>query len=281
MHGGRLYMEDEYIVRDGGKFVGVFDGHGGSGVSRYLRTHIYAYFRQAWKRMQSEMKPRSNSALAASAMSMALERVEHEVLQNDALESQGSTAVAVSIQEDMDGSRTLVSANIGDSRAVLCRNCTAVELTRDHKPSDERERLRIESHGEHITWDDYGKVYRIHGLSVSRTVGDRFAKPVVSGEVEIQVFPLTNDDEFIVLASDGLWDVMGSEYVVNFIKQKLEAVNPNQSQIPNAEKSVNIQRLHQVRRKNMSRYVASEALNKGSEDNVCVIIIWLKPINDD
>jgi serine/threonine protein phosphatase PrpC len=55
MQGGRLYMEDDYVVRDGGRFVGVFDGHGGSGVSRYLRTHLYTYFRQAWKRAQLQM----------------------------------------------------------------------------------------------------------------------------------------------------------------------------------------------------------------------------------
>jgi serine/threonine protein phosphatase PrpC len=281
MQGGRLYMEDDYIVRDGGRFAGVFDGHGGSDVSRYLRTHLYSYFRQAWKRLQSEIRSSSNSALVASALRMALDRVEHDVLRNDALESQGSTAVAVAIQENKDGSRTLVSANLGDSRAVLCRNFTAVDLTRDHKPSDERERLRIENLGENIIWDDYGKVYRVHGLSLSRAVGDRFAKPIVSGDVEIQVFPLTNDDEFIVLASDGLWDVMGSEYVVNFIKQKLEAVNPNESHNPDTERNINIQRLREVRRKNMSRYVACEALKKGSEDNICVIIIWLKPINDD
>jgi serine/threonine protein phosphatase PrpC len=80
--------------------------------------------------------------------------------------------------------------------------------------------------GEDIEWDDYGGVFRVRNLSLSRAIGDRFAKPVVSGDVEIKLFPLKEElvekkvvvgdsmsatHDFVLLASDGLWDVMTSQ----------------------------------------------------------------------
>lgn len=59
----------------------------------------------------------------------------------------------------------------------------------------------------------YCNVYRVRNLSLSRAIGDRFAKPVVSGQVDIRTYPIQDcgKDDFVVLASDGLWDVMTSK----------------------------------------------------------------------
>ncbi|KAI2500043.1 Sigma factor PP2C-like phosphatase [Fragilaria crotonensis] len=278
IQGGRLYMEDDYFIGNGGKFVGVFDGHGGSDVSRHLRHHLYQRFQREWKRTSWEMEHSSLHSLVM-ALRAAFLSIDAEVLGKDAMQYQGSTAVAVAIHEGEDGSKTLVSANVGDSRAVLCRRGMAVDMTRDHKPGDERERARIENMGEQIEWDNYGKIHRVKNLSLSRAIGDRFAKPTVSGEAEIQLFPLREDDEFIVLASDGVWDVMTSEQVVQFVHRKMEAVKPSGSLEPGSEGYKIARRMQDVRRKNMSRYIASEALNRGSGDNICVVIVWLKPLN--
>jgi serine/threonine protein phosphatase PrpC len=211
-----------------------------------------------------------------SALRQAFTAIDTEVLKLDEMQYQGSTAVAVTVHEGENGSRTLVSANVGDSRAILCRKGAAVDLTRDHKPTDERERARIHAMGEHIEWDNYSKVHRIKNLSLSRAVGDRFAKPVVSGEAEIKIFPVRDDDDFIVLASDGLWDVMTSDQVVQFVNKKLDAIAPTGKMGDGVEDIA--KRLKDVRRKNMSRYVATEALKRGSADNICVLIVWLKPM---
>jgi len=277
VQGDRVTMEDEYFVAPEGRFVAVYDGHGGNGVSTYLRDNLFLRLKQQLQRRQwmdqetpsQDYRPSISSYV--TALRTAFDRIDEEVMARDEMQYQGSTAVAVAIHEAIDGSRTLLSANVGDSRAILCRDGKAVDLTRDHKPSDEREKARILALGETIEWDHFCKVHRVKNLSLSRAIGDRFAKPAVSGQVEIKHFPLREStDEFVVLASDGLWDVMTSDQVVNFVKRKMDALS-----LSGSLGRDNIERLMHVRKKNMSRYLAGEALKLGSEDNVCVVVMWL------
>lgn len=290
--GFRLYMEDEYFVSDGGRFAAVFDGHGGNGVSRYLRENLYKHIRyylyneseedyyKTWSSNTTNSSvqtknPSINSRYSIpsiahhiSALRSAFRSVEREVISLESFQHVGSTAVAVMLHESENGSRTLISANIGDSRAVLSRRGKAINLTRDHKPNDEKEKSRIMALGEIVEWDPYSEVYRVCNLSLSRAIGDSYAKPYVSSEVEIKRLPLGNDgeDEFVVLASDGLWDVMDSEDVVDFVHQVLRAP------VPLDENSVMTTRM---RRRHMSRHLSNEAIRRGTGDNVCVVVVWL------
>jgi serine/threonine protein phosphatase PrpC len=210
----------------------------------------------------------------ANALKDSFDQVDKEILANDEYEYQGSTAVAVLLHEANDGVRTILSANIGDSRGILARDGKAVDLTRDHKPNDDKEKARILAMGEKIEWDHYCKVHRVRNLSLSRAVGDRFAKPAVSGEVEIKRFPVKDGkDEFILLASDGLWDVMTSQEVVSYVHKRMSAAPKDGADIKTEE---DLQSLKYLRRKNMSRFIANEALRRGSGDNISVVIVWLK-----
>ena len=224
-------MEDTYTVANGGHFAAVFDGHGGSGVSSMLRDHVHRLYSKALYQRHGEETQRSvlnemqvddddddeqrqvghNEKSQSSVPSIkshiasirgALKRIERESMRHDHFEYQGSTAVVVLVHVGDNGERTLVSANIGDSRAILCRGRKAINLTRDHKPSDEREKARIRSMGEDVQWDPYGEIYRVKDLSLSRAIGDRFAKPIVSSEAEIECFPVNEtEDEFFVSLS--------------------------------------------------------------------------------
>jgi len=197
----------------------------------------------------------------------------------DNFQYQGSTALVVLLHEDLQSNRrTLVSANLGDSRAILSQNGQAIDMTRDHKPGDAFEKKRILSMGETIEWDDYCQIHRVRNLSLSRAIGDRFAKPAISSEVEIQVVPLSESssgaekkDEFIVLASDGLWNMMTSQECVNFIHERLNAFPEAMDKMSPLE----MQQQEHARRKAMPRFVANEALKRGSGDNVCIVIVWL------
>jgi serine/threonine protein phosphatase PrpC len=306
-------MEDEYIVANGGRFVAVFDGHGGGGVSQYLKNHLYdavcshvevkhwedndelrnrpsrstyaAAFDTAQIRRPDPALCESPSVFSfAAALKAAFFEIEEDVLANDKLQFQGSTAVAVLIHESLEGTaanetdkykrRTLLSANLGDSRAVLSRNGRAIDLTRDHKPNDDKEKARILSMGETIEWDRVSKVHRVRNLSLSRAIGDKYAKPVVSGEVEINHYPLVDQsDEFILLASDGLWDVMTSDEAISFvhgkIQKELSSINVTPSDLAN---------FTLVLRRNMAKFVAREAVRRGSSDNVCVVMVWLDDV---
>jgi serine/threonine protein phosphatase PrpC len=315
-------MEDEFVVVGGGRLSAVFDGHGGGGVSQYLRDRLHVIiteqlqqqektqkanykFRGDLKRFMGfgkksalsqgeestedtdntdeQQKPKAKYDLSgvgrlpvsavAAALKDSFDQIDKEILRDDEYEYQGSTAVVTLLHEAKDGTRTLVSANIGDSRGVLSRNGAAIDLTRDHKPNDDKEKARILAMGEKIEWDHYCKVHRVRNLSLSRAIGDRFAKPAVSGEVEIQSFPIYDKkDEFIVLASDGLWDVMSSQDVVTYVHKRLHAPPKDGADITCAEDMASLKYL---RRKNMSRFVANEALRRGSGDNISVVIVWL------
>eukprot|EP01083_Nonionella_stella_P092613 259299_1 len=286
--GHRPAMEDTFCIHDGGKFTGVFDGHGGAQVSKFLSESIYEKVKK--NLAQDGMSAISSPSLGniVTSLGAAFDETELEVLKKDELQWQGSTAVAVYVHEDeQTKERTIISANVGDSRAVLSRGSVAVDLTRDHKPDDQYEKERIISMGETIEWDSYCQVSRVKSLSLSRAIGDRFAKPVVSGEVEIQLFPLKDllldneseesvkgNDDFIVLGSDGLWDVMTSQSCVDFVNEYLHPSETQAKSMSPAEK----ERYKISRRKNMSRFVASEATRRGSSDNICVVVVWLNDV---
>ena len=284
-------MEDTYFVGPGGRFAAVFDGHGGPLVSSYLQENLYKLATEKLRRKQWElddddagaitgtskqnkdMKPSTASiASHVAALRSAFEEAEEQVLKNEDWNGQGSTAVAVWVHETRDGSRTLVSANVGDSRAILSRQGQAVELTRDHKPNEEREKARIKRHGGKIEWDALAKVHRVECLSLSRAIGDSYAKPIVSGEADIKLFPVVEEkDEFMVLASDGLWDVMSSQDVVSYVRDRFQS-ELARKELTNVE---DIENCRVVLRRNMARSIVREAVRRGTGDNVCVLIVWL------
>lgn len=280
LKGGRLSMEDKYAVEQGKMnlkdfvYAAVFDGHGGGSVSTYLSDTLFEKISRHLK-IKDEGDTSENGSLAflEKKIRAAFLEVDEHVLNNDEFQYQGSTAVAVWVHEDEEKGRTVVSANVGDSRAVLSNQGQAVELTRDHKPNDAIEKKRILAMGETIEWDPYCNVHRVQNLSLSRAIGDKFAKPVISSEVDISMYPLkeSGSDDFVILASDGLWDVMTSEECIDYINNRL---NPSKEQV-NTMSALEAERQKFTKRKNMGRFVANEALRRGSSDNICVVIVWL------
>lgn len=107
----------------------------------------------------------------------------------------------------------IVIGHAGDCRAVLHKGGIAVPLTNDHKASREDERERIEALGGHV--DDFTGTWRVQGImAVTRGLGDQHLKEYISPVPETRVLEACGDDDFIVLATDGLWDVVTSEEAV-------------------------------------------------------------------
>lgn len=232
-----------------------------------------------------------------AALEVALDKVDREVQRISHWSYQGSTAVAVWIHSEDEKlptasdaaavdtadisppepgprpQRTLITANVGDSRAVLCRNGIAIELTRDHKPNDPIESERIHQLGGRVIWhgdvDRHGDpvqgtgIYRVNGnLALSRAIGDRSERPAVTADPELTAVPLTDADEFLVLATDGLWDVMSSSDAVAYIRALLE----NSVEYDNERDTI-------------AALVVEEALRRGSYDNITVVIVWIDQTN--
>lgn len=101
-------------------------------------------------------------------------------------------------------------ANTGDTRAVISRLGTALDITRDMKATDPMEVARIVKGGGHIA---NGRV--LGSLAIARALGDKNLKDSPTKSIipdpEVTSFSVTADDEFIVIATDGLWDVMSSQ----------------------------------------------------------------------
>jgi len=146
----------------------------------------------------------------------------------DPAHSVGCAAVVVMVTPNK-----VICANAGDSRAVLCRRGRAIALSIDHKPNLETETRRIEAAGGTVQAMRRGNftTYRVNGnLSLSRAIGDLQykthrqlppEKQMVTAVPEIVQHPRHPDDEFVVIACDGIWDVKTSAEVCNFLRRRL------------------------------------------------------------
>nr|KJB65930.1 hypothetical protein B456_010G120600 [Gossypium raimondii] len=200
--GKRSSMEDFYETRiDGvdGEIVGlfgVFDGHGGARAAEYVKQNLFSNLIRHPKFISD-----TKSAIADAYNHTDSEFLKSENNQNRDAGSTASTAILV-------GDRLLV-ANVGDSRAVICRGGNAFAVSRDHKPDQSDERQRIEDAGGFVMW---AGTWRVGGvLAVSRAFGDRLLKQYVVADPEIQEEKIDSSLEFLILASDGLWDVVSNE----------------------------------------------------------------------
>ncbi len=130
--------------------------------------------------------------------------------------------------------KILTVANAGDSRAVLCRaNGVAFPLSYDHKPQQDREMTRITRSGGFV--NHFG---RINGnLNLSRSIGDLKYKQVpgippsdqmITAEPDIMQVALRDDDEFIILGCDGIWDCLSNEDAVDYVRQRIDTRTPTQ-----------------------------------------------------
>eukprot|EP01013_Petalomonas_cantuscygni_P006139 TRINITY_DN16_c0_g1_i1.p1 TRINITY_DN16_c0_g1~~TRINITY_DN16_c0_g1_i1.p1 ORF type:complete len:338 (-),score=67.19 TRINITY_DN16_c0_g1_i1:360-1373(-) len=239
MQGWRRGMEDAHqAVLDldadnpGWSYFAVFDGHCGKGTAVYSGENLHRTLLEtpAW-RAQRDIRTALRDAYLKIDMKLRTDLATQQ-------DGSGSTAVCCLVgpyrSPDMppgaSGSkRALYVANAGDSRGVLCRGGRAIPLSVDHKPNVETERSRIVAAGGFVAMG------RVNGnLALSRALGDFDFKgngglpperQAVSPEPEVEVTELTPEDEFVVLACDGIWDVMTNEQVVEAVRQMIQVDN--------------------------------------------------------
>jgi len=265
MQGWRVDMEDAHIsqaslserLSDMSLFA-VFDGHAGKNVAEtsaadfaahlaktppfdtlsdsetYKEEEVKAGIREAFRAWDRELRVKAN--------------------QGGRADRSGSTATGVLITP-----KDYFFFNAGDSRTLLVRNEQVEFATMDHKPTNEEEKKRIESAGGRVM------IQRINGsLAVSRALGDFEYKnrddlddlsQLVSPDPDVTCLPRKSDaDNFIVVACDGIYDVMSNEEIAEFCHDRLES-SEDEFAVP--ETLLNL------------------CLHKGSRDNMSVIIIGL------
>ncbi|XP_038981999.1 probable protein phosphatase 2C 62 [Phoenix dactylifera] len=186
----------------------IFDGHLGHDVPNYLRSHLF----------ENILREPEFWSDTAGAIRKAYIITDSKILEQAVeLGRGGSTAVTAIL---IDGVK-LVVANVGDSRAVICRNGVATQLSVDHEPS--RERQSIEGKGGFVS-NIPGDVPRVDGqLAVARAFGDRSLKVHLSSEPDVVEKMIDDDTEVLILASDGLWKVMSNQEAADAIKDIKDA----------------------------------------------------------
>jgi len=189
----------------------VFDGHAGKECSTELTRIFPKLFAHHWVNQNKDRKK-----LDITQIWLDVYRDVDEQLKK--YEDEGSTATTIIVWRAADSKRYLQCANVGDSTAYICRDGRPLLLSQDHKPSSLIERKRIEVMGVQLEPNQT----RLNGLAVSRAFGDHFAKSVVCGIVAdpymCSVIELTPKDTRVILASDGLWDVIDCQRAFELIK---------------------------------------------------------------
>lgn len=267
--GARPSNEDEIEVVDNldGKdasqkaltFCAVFDGHGGNGVSRLLKrgsVRLSRFF--CSNNVIQAVAPTKayNKYIQRVYSTVQTKLINHEVKANH----MGSTALVALIYKNV-GKLHLKVINLGDCRAVACNKYNiAVPLTNDHKPSQLDERRRIQALGGSID-KARGDDPRVSGLSVSRCFGDLDCN-YISHDPEVFDYSVKGE-RFIILACDGVWDVLSNQDAVDFVREQCE-----NAQLRSTDKANDA---------NVANMLGQHAIRKGSTDNISVVIAWFDP----
>jgi serine/threonine protein phosphatase PrpC len=182
--------------------------------------------------------------LTGQAIKEALEKSEKQIVENVRVDTtlSGSTGVVGVIRGDK-----LYMANVGDSRAVFgmgidstdSKKCIAKDVTIDHKPDLPEEQKRINEVGGRVfaikfddgidgpprVWLSYAD---LPGLAMSRSLGDTIAKEAgVVSEPDLFEVTLTKQHKFLILATDGLWEFMSSQEVVDIVSKYADPTSPD------------------------------------------------------
>ncbi|EEF48049.1 protein phosphatase 2c, putative [Ricinus communis] len=266
-------------------FFGVYDGHGGSQVANYCSERIHlaladeieiakvgfcggsTSWQEKWKKAFSNCFMKVDAETAGSRKGTAGSNINDCEAHPESIapETVGSTAVVAIVCPTC-----VIVANCGDSRAVLCRGKVAMPLSVDHKPDREDEYARIEAAGGKIIQWNGSRVFGV--LAMSRSIGDRYLKPWIIPDPEVMFVPRAKEDECLIIASDGLWDVMTNQEACDMARRRILLWHKRYGDTLSAERGERADPAAQAAAECLSRF----ALQKGSKDNITVIVVDLK-----
>jgi serine/threonine protein phosphatase PrpC len=254
MHGWRETMEDAHTLQlsmenhPNAGYFGIFDGHSGSLCSNYISERLILEI--------DKLASFDNESLAKTCM-----KVDQQFLDEYKHNEDGCAGIFTIVQIN-DGKISIVNANIGDSRTVLAKSegngkYTAVTCTEDHKPTDPKERARIEVAGGCV------QASRVDGqLALSRAFGDRQLKTPVHARGEDRKVTSNPDfthfevgkDDFILMCCDGIYegDIFGRQDVIDWVAEKLKDTTDIAA---------------------VCGQLLDECLTRGSHDNMSALII--------
>lgn len=257
-------------------YFAVYDGHGCSHVATKCKERLHELVKE-----ELENKLEGDDDEWEHAMDQSFNRMDKEViewnksvtggatcrceLQTPECDAVGSTAIVAVVTPDK-----IIVANCGDSRAVLCRNGKAIPLSNDQKPDRPDELNRIQEAGGRVIYWDGPRVSGV--LAMSRAIGDNYLKPYVICEPEVTITDRTAEDDCLILASDGLWDVVSNDTACGVAGMCLKGNAPASIPENGAGDGVNFDQGCS----DASMLLTKLALARRSHDNVSVVVVDLK-----
>eukprot|EP00045_Choanoeca_perplexa_P010008 m.100033 g.100033 ORF g.100033 m.100033 type:complete len:475 (+) comp15114_c0_seq4:121-1545(+) len=263
VQGYRHQMEDAHVclsdlLQDGShvSLALCFDGHGGPGAAIFAAKQFPVLLREAFQTNPDALKTSEAIEIAIVQAAVSLDDVmrkeQIEYLTEQDMEDPGTTCVGVLVT-----SSHVVLINVGDSRGILARGMEPVLSTRDHKPSHPIETKRIVDAGGFVASNRV-----CQSLGVARAFGDHLFKDpglppderMVSCIPDVTVLPRDEELEFVVLACDGVFDVLSSETTVKILREQL---------------------LQQPTISKVCQTVVDDALHRNSTDNITCMLVTL------
>ena len=231
----RQEMEDFHCIKQAlGKrsnlsYFAIFDGHGGKEVASFLSVNLHHFLIDEINNIKFGINDEENINNIIECIKIAFLKIDQKILSNEKLVNDvGSTATLIFIyynnlnenffdnHEIKDVERTLICANIGDSSGYLITKSKISQITKAHKCEDPSEVQRIRDKG--------GIVFqgRIFGkLILTRTLGDKEMKKYgVISAPDFFTKKIEQDDLFVIIGSDGIWDVINEEEIFKMGNEK-------------------------------------------------------------
>jgi len=260
---GRRRLEDRFVVENNlnaiadlphkYRYYAIFDGHVNEQAAEYCKNKLHLNL------IENENFKNGDISLALKETFMQTDKDFCDLSQNSSAKA-GTTALVCLIEND----KRVFIAWAGDTTSILIRNGQPELLTREHTPKYEDERERINKLGGECIYFDYNNMWRVMGiLGVSRSIGDVEYKPFVTAEPDIVEFELNGTQDFLVMASDGLWDTLTLEDATTIVYEIL-ALNANED----SDKVLN----------EIPRILTQRSIEDGSSDNITTIVVFLKDL---
>lgn len=240
-------------------FFAVYDGHGGNQAAQFVSSKLHNNI------VTNPLFPTNTEQAIREGFVLTEKQFEEETIREKIHGGVGTTACVGIIFK-----HTLYIANVGDSAAILCRKGKPIPLTNPHTVKNPKEKERIAALGGVIVKDQRlgHPLWNPHliNIGVTRAFGDFYFKQKewtdgkpsgLTAEPEIVQLPLTTDDYFLLLASDGFWDVIGTQQAISLITTKI-----------GEKQDLNC----------ICKELTDLALKRATEDNTTVLLVKLKSL---
>ncbi|NXG24131.1 ILKAP phosphatase, partial [Grallaria varia] len=245
-------------------YFAVFDGHGGVRASKFAAQNLHQNLIKKFPKGEVVSVEKTVKRCLLDTFKQTDEEFLKQASSQKPAWKDGSTATCVLAVDNI-----LYIANLGDSRAILCRyneesqKHTALSLSKEHNPTQYEERMRIQKAGGNVR---DGRVLGV--LEVSRSIGDgQYKRCGVISVPDIKRCQLAHNDRFILIACDGLFKVFTPEEAVNFIVSCLEDKN-----IQMREGKLEADARYEA----ACNRLANKAVQRGSADNVTVMVVRIE-----